>query len=80
MGEGKKCNFYVHSDVKENVVIININPPPPKMKDIAIILVCFFFFFFFFFDVRICKGKEPVQAEPFEPSRGKTNNVVAEQV
>ena len=26
MGEGEKYNFYVHSDIKENFVIINITP------------------------------------------------------
>ena len=26
MGEGEKYNFYVHSDIKEKVVIINITP------------------------------------------------------
>ena len=26
MGEGEKYNFYVHSDIKEKVVIINISP------------------------------------------------------
>ena len=26
MGEGEKYNFYVHSDIKKKVVIINITP------------------------------------------------------
>ena len=26
MGEGEKYNFYVHSDIKEKVVIINMTP------------------------------------------------------
>ena len=30
MGEGEKYNFYVHSDIKEKVVIINITPTRPR--------------------------------------------------
>ena len=31
MGEAEKYNFYVHSDIKEKVVIINITPPMQEL-------------------------------------------------